>query len=38
MTVFAKELRSGWVSLLVWSAVIGGFMAVCFTLGPFFTW
>ena len=34
MTVFAKELRSGWVSLLVWSAVIGGFMAVCVGLYP----
>ena len=34
MTVFAKELRSGWVSLLVWSAVIGGFLAVCVGLYP----
>lgn len=34
MTVFAKELRSGWVSLLVWSAVIGGFMVVCVGLYP----
>ena len=34
MTVFKKELRSGAVSLLVWSAVIGGLMAVCVGLYP----
>lgn len=34
MTIFKKELRSGAVSLLVWSAVIGGLMAVCVGLYP----
>lgn len=34
MTIFRKELRAGWVSLAVWSAVIGGLMAVCVGLYP----
>lgn len=34
MTVFRKELRSGAVSVLVWSAVLGGLMAVCVGLYP----
>jgi len=34
MTIFRKELRAGAVSLLVWSAVIGGLMAVCVGLYP----
>jgi len=34
MTVFRKELRAGAVSFLVWSAVIGGMMAVCVGLYP----
>lgn len=34
MTVFKKELRSGAASLLVWSAVVGGLMAVCVGLYP----
>lgn len=34
MTVFRKELRSGLGSLLIWSAVIGGLMAVCVGLYP----
>ncbi len=34
MTVFCKELRSGAVSFLVWSAVVGGLMAVCVGLYP----
>ena len=34
MTVFRKELRAGAVSLLVWTAVIGGLMAVCVGMYP----
>ena len=34
MTIFKKELRAGAVSLAVWSAVIGGLMAVCMALYP----
>ena len=34
MTIFKKELRAGAVSLAVWSAVIGGLMAVCVGLYP----
>ena len=34
MTVFRKELHSGAVSFLVWSAVVGGLMAVCVGLYP----
>lgn len=34
MTVFRKELRAGAVSFLVWSAVVGGLMAVCVGLYP----
>lgn len=34
MTIFRKELRSGAVSFLVWSLVIGGLMAVCVALYP----
>lgn len=34
MTILKKELRSGAVSLAVWSAVIGGLMAVCVALYP----
>lgn len=34
MTIFKKELRTGAVSLLLWSAVIGGLMAVCVGLYP----
>lgn len=34
MTVFKKELRAGAVSFLVWSALIGGLMAVCVALYP----
>lgn len=32
MTVFRKELRTGAAALLVWSAVIGGLMAVCVSM------
>lgn len=34
MTIFKKELRAGAVSFLVWSAIIGGLMAVCVGLYP----
>ena len=34
MTIFRKELRSGAVNFLVWTAVIGGLMAVCVALYP----
>ena len=34
MTIFRKELRTGAVSLVIWSAVIGGLMAVCVGLYP----
>ncbi|MBD5084696.1 MAG: ABC transporter permease subunit [Clostridiales bacterium] len=34
MTVFRKELREGTVSLLVWSAILGGLMAVCVGIYP----
>ena len=34
MTILRKELRSGAVSFLVWSAVVGGLMAVCVGLYP----
>lgn len=34
MTVFKKELRSNAMGFLVWSAVIGGLMAVCVGLYP----
>ncbi len=34
MTIFKKELRSGVVSFLAWSAVIGGLMAVCVGMYP----
>ena len=34
MTIFRKELRSGAVSFLVWSAIVGGLMAVCVGLYP----
>ena len=34
MTIFRKELRSGAVSFLVWTAAIGGLMAVCVGLYP----
>ena len=34
MTIFRKELRVGAVSFLVWSAVVGGLMAVCVGLYP----
>lgn len=34
MTIFRKELRSGAVSFLVWSAVVGGLMAVCVGMYP----
>lgn len=34
MTILKKELRAGAASLLVWSAVIGGLMAVCVGLYP----
>ena len=34
MTIFRKELRAGAVSFLVWSAVVGGLMAVCVGLYP----
>ena len=37
MTIFQKELRGGAVSFLVWSAVIGGLMAVCVGLFPSFS-
>jgi len=36
MTIFKKELRSGAVSFLAWSAVIGGLMAVCVGMYPSF--
>lgn len=34
MTVFRHELRTGAVSLLAWSAVVGGLMALCVALYP----
>ncbi len=34
MTVFRKELRAGAAPFLVWSAVVGGLMAVCVALYP----
>lgn len=34
MTIFKKELRSGTVSFLVWSMIIGGLMAVCVAIYP----
>ena len=34
MTVFCKELRAGTVSFLVWSAILGGLMAVCVGIYP----
>ena len=34
MTVFRKELRSGAVSFLVWSVIVGGLMAICVGLYP----
>jgi len=34
MTIFQKELRTGAVSFLVWSAIVGGLMAVCVGLYP----
>ncbi|MBD5118985.1 MAG: ABC transporter permease subunit [Clostridiales bacterium] len=34
MTVFRKELRSGGLGFLVWSAMIGGLMAVCVGIYP----
>lgn len=34
MTIFKKELRAGAVSLLVWSVIVGGLMAVCVGLYP----
>lgn len=34
MTIFRKELRAGAVSFLVWSAIVGGLMAVCVGLYP----
>lgn len=34
MTILKKELRAGAASLLVWSAAIGGLMAVCVGLYP----
>lgn len=37
MTIFRKELRAGAVSFLVWSAVIGGLMAVCVGIYPSFS-
>lgn len=37
MTIFRKELRSGAVSFLIWSAVVGGLMAVCVGLYPSFS-
>ena len=36
MTVFRKELRAGAVSFLVWSAAVGGLMAVCVGMYPSF--
>jgi len=34
MTILRKELRTGAVSFLVWSTVVGGLMAVCMGLYP----
>ena len=34
MTIFKKELRSGGLSFLVWSVLIGGLMAVCVAIYP----
>lgn len=34
MTIFFRELRSGSRSLLLWSAVVGGLMALCVALYP----
>ena len=36
MTIFRKELRTCAVSFLVWSAVVGGLMAVCVGMYPSF--
>ena len=37
MTIFQKELRAGAVSFLIWSAVVGGLMAVCVGIYPSFS-
>ena len=37
MNIFRKELRAGAVSFLVWSAIIGGLMAVCVGIYPSFS-
>lgn len=34
MTIFKRELRSGLAGLLLWSAVVGGLMALCVALYP----
>ena len=36
MTVFRKEMRAGAAGLLVWTAVIGGLMAMCVGMYPSF--
>ncbi len=36
MTVFKKELRAGMVSFLIWSAAVGGLMAMCVWMYPSF--
>ena len=36
MTIFCKELRSGAVSFLIWTAGVGGLMAVCVGMYPSF--
>ena len=36
MTIFCKELRSGAVSFLIWTTVVGGLMAVCVGMYPSF--
>ena len=36
MTVFKKELRAHFVSFLVWSAGVGGLMALCVWMYPSF--
>ncbi len=34
MTVFLSELRRGWKAWLVWTAAIGGMMAICILIYP----
>ncbi len=34
MTLFRHEIKRGWKSTLIWSAAIGGFLALCMLLFP----